>query len=356
MRVVFDSIIYELQRAGGISLYWTELLSRAEKSSSFFYGRVNSNIFSPDIDFFHESYPSFVSRRYLPFWKIKGVEGRHIFHSSYLRFSIHPAAINVTTVHDFTYEHYVRGLRGALHGTQKRLAVNQSAAIICVSANTKKDLLHFYPWVDERRVRVIYNGVSDNFFPLDNARSLLASNLGYYSERPFLLFVGDRSPYKNFDIFLRVGEVLPEFDLVVVGGQAFNSHEKDKMAAVSSRLTHFRGLPSENLNVLYATAFCLIYPSSYEGFGIPILEAMKAGCPVISTRCSSIPEVAGEAALLVDSISVDTFLDQLNALRDNALYERLREKGYAQASKFSWDKCFKETVAFYREAWDGALL
>lgn len=352
MRVVFDSIIYELQRAGGISLYWSELISRADPLSSIFCGKPNDNIFSPNIAFVEESYPSFLPRRYLPFWMKGGVGKSHIFHSSYLRFSSDSAALNVSTVHDFTYERYIHGLKGFVHGLQKRLAVKQSAGVICVSENTKADLLNFYPWVDERCVRVIYNGVGRNFFPLNDAKALLMSELGYFSKRPFLLFVGDRSLYKNFDIFLQLGKIFLEFDLVVVGGQAFSTEEKNKLSSISSRVKHFRGLSSESLNILYGSAFCLIYPSSYEGFGIPVLEAMKAGCPVISTRCSSIPEVAGEAALLVDSVSVDAFVDQLNALMSPELYEALRQKGYVQASKFSWDKCFKETTDFYKEVWD----
>lgn len=356
MYLFFDNIIFELQRAGGISVYWAELLSRHSLDYKSYFGRKNSNIFASylHLNLKDEVYPNFVPRRYFPFWPKSDYAkiAKYIFHSSYFRYSNNSNAINVTTVHDFTYEYYSHGLRKWVHGWQKKNAVKKSAGIICVSENTKIDLLKFYPWVDKSRIKVIYNGVSDDFSLQKDAYKLLNDQLGFQHDRPYILFVGDRSPYKNFDVFLGLADKLPEYDLVVVGGQDFNNDEKQKIFAIKDRVHHFRGISPQHLNLLYNAAFCLIYPSSYEGFGIPVLEAMKSGCPVVSTNLSSIPEVAGGAALLVDTVTVNSMFDQVKRLENTKFRDIIISKGIKQASQFSWDKCFEETYAFYQELWE----
>lgn len=351
--IVFDNVIFSLQKAGGISVYWSELISRCNANEALFFGDKSDNIFasSLDIDLEQEIYPRGVWRRYLPFWpKLESaIRKQHIFHSSYFRYSNNSCALNVTTVHDFTYEHYVQGIKKWIHGLQKKKAIEKSAGIICVSESTRQDLINFYPWIDVRRIRVIYNGVGSEFYPLKSFCSEACSELGMYVDRPFLLFVGDRSPYKNFDIFVALADLLPGFDLIVVGGKPFSDKERSKLSSISSRVKHFIGISSEKLNLLYNAAYCLVYPSSYEGFGIPLLEAMKAGCPVVSTNLSSIPEVAGDAALLVDEITVEDFVEQIRKLSNESFRKRLIQKGFSRADQFSWDKCFEETYAFYQE-------
>lgn len=337
-------------------MYWSNLILRNDPQSTFVFGKTSENIFSPpaELELLDECYMGVIPRRYFSFRPRSELipKVKHIFHSSYFRYSNNKDAINVTTVHDFTYEYYSQGIRKWVHGWQKKKAVKKSAGIICVSENTKKDLLEFYPWVDGSCVKVIYNGVSELFAPVVGSREKLKEILGFDAVQPYLLFVGDRSPYKNFDLFVELGRQLTDYNLVVVGGKLFNDIEQEKISKIKGRVHHFRGVATDVLNLLYNSAFCLVYPSSYEGFGIPVLEAMRAGCPVVSTNLSSIPEVAGDAGLLVDQITVEAFAEKIEQLNNANFRKNIVQKGFKQASKFSWDKCFEETYAFYQELWE----
>lgn len=345
-----DSIIFSLQRAGGISVYWYEICNRLVIKDAYFFESVNKNIFSKKLNIArrNESFLPIGLLRYFPFTKC--LTKKTLFHSSYYRVSLQRFVANITTVHDFTYEYYSSGLRKNIHTLQKNFALRHSAGVICVSENTKKDLIEFVPDIDQSRIKVIYNGVGAEFHPLNLFEGDNAFN--HLMGKKFILFVGDRSPYKNFDKAVGVAKQFPELSLVVVGGKAFSAYENDMLFDLKDRYYQFTGLSGDALNWLYNLAFCLLYPSSYEGFGIPVVEAMKAGCPVISTNLSSIPEIAGDAALLVDQPTVDLLCEKLKLLECENLRQSLRQKGFVQASKFSWDKCFEETYAFYQEVWE----
>lgn len=351
MIVNLDSLIFSLQHAGGISAYWSEILKRFDENVNFcIFGSDSDNVFAKEICNYRPTFESEMPvniRRYLPF--LKKLADESIFHSSYYRVSMQPNVANVTTVHDFTYEYYMKGLSRFVHSAQKKFAIKNSEGIICVSENTKLDLIKFYPDIDESKIKVIYNGVSDKFDRIIDAKAMLSELFPELLHEQYIIFVGDRSPYKNFDKAVDVLKKLPTFQMVVVGGKLFSEDEQAIVDSLEGRLFHYRGISTELLNVLYNNAFCLLYPSDYEGFGIPVLEAMKSGCPVISTNKSSIPEVAGVAGLLVDETSTNKFLIEIAKLSNTDFRERLQDEGFAQAAKFSWDKCFEETVSFYQE-------
>lgn len=352
MQIIYDNIIYSLQKAGGISTYWTELIKRIIKKENVnFYELENQNIFRKDIDIAtkEESSISFKILRYLPF--LKKLPSKSVFHSSYYRVSLQKDIVNITTVHDFTYEYFRSGLAKYIHMWQKGFAIKKSDGIICVSENTKKDLMKFYPMIDGSKIKVIYNGVSEEFIMLENSKEYLTDDFEILKDKKYILYIGDRSSYKNFDIAIEVLKELNDYSFVVVGGQDFSKDELENMKDIKDRVFHFQGIGGDKLNTLYNNAFCLLYPSSYEGFGIPISEAMKAGCPVISTNFSSIPEVAGDAAILVENINKDSFVEAIKSLENNELRNELIQKGLIQAQKFNWNKCFEETYDFYKEVW-----
>ncbi len=354
MRIVYDNIIFSLQKAGGISKYWFELIKRLvtyKDVEVIFYESENQNIFRKNINIpvHRESLLGTRLIRYLPF--TKKIPSKSIFHSSYYRISLQSDVANVTTVHDFIYEYFRSGLAKYIHVLQKKIAIKRSDGIICISKNTKKDLLKFYPEINESKIKVIYNGVSDEFRKLNDPEKFLTNEFSVLKDRKYILYVGDRSKYKNFSIAVEVLRYLKDINLVVVGGKDFSEKEKELIKDVKDRIFHFKGIDDHKLNILYNNAFCLIYPSSYEGFGIPVVEAMKAGCPVISTNRSSIPEVAGDAAILVDDIKAESFVHAIKKLYDVEFRNSMINKGLEQANRFSWDRCFEETVNFYREIW-----
>lgn len=334
-------------------MYWAELTKRFSKEESIvFFESKNKNLFRKEIDIKtnNESVISFKILRYLPF--LKKLPKKSIFHSSYYRVSFQKDIVNITTVHDFTYEYFRSGLSKYIHVWQKGFAIKRSDGIICVSENTKKDLIRLYPMIEEHKIRVIYNGLGDEFVKLENPNQYLTNDFEVLKDKKYILYVGDRSSYKNFDVAIDVLRQMLNYYLVVVGGKEFDNVEKENIKEIKDRVYYFGGVSRDTINKLYSNAFCLFYPSSYEGFGMPISEAMKAGCPVVSTNISSIPEVAGEAALLVDEIGVAGFIGEIKKLEDSRFRDELINKGLDQAKKFSWDKCFRETYGFYQEVWN----
>lgn len=285
-------------------MVWNELLSRI---------RADRDIQLTELD-----YRSAMPYRLLERYRVPAYAPQTptIFHSSYFRVLPRPGVWNITTVHDLTYHFYRKGLPRAVHLWEEERALRHSEAVICISENTKRDLLHFYPWVKEERIHVIYNGVGEEFYPISSVE-----------KKGYLLFIGNSAvPYKRFDVAQRVSQ-LTGLEL--------------KIATNVTR---------EQLNILYNEALCLLYPSDYEGFGLPVLEAQKAGCPVIAQRSSSIPEIIGEngwmAAHSTPQHMADEMADMVRQLMSRPSRDTITA-GLENAKRFSWDKTYAQTKQVY---------
>jgi len=354
MKIIFDNIIFSQQRVGGISIVWYEIIKRILKEkqiTSLFieYKNGNKNLFrnllsiQPEKTINHSDFLLKIRRYFNPNLSI---EEKTIFHSSYYRTCNQKNVINVTTVHDFTYEKYYHGIAKSLHCIQKYRAINNSDIIICISENTKNDLLKYLPKTDRTKIRVIYNGVSDDYFKIENP----ILNLLPFTVHSYMIFVGSRKAYKRFDLAVEVVKKF-NYNLILVGGGDLTDTELKLLnyKIGDEKYKYMGSIQNNQLNELYNNAFCLIYPSEYEGFGIPILEAQKAGCPVIAFDGSSIKEIAGNTPLLFKKYTIDEISNCVSILFDTSKRRMIIEEGYINAARFSWDFTFSKLMSVYKE-------
>ncbi|RII29447.1 MAG: glycosyltransferase [Geobacter sp.] len=355
MKIYLDNIIFSLQTAGGISVYWHEMIKRllttSQNVSFIEQETAKLNIFRKQLHIPSElvhpdrSWPRPLVRYLAPSAILSPLT---IFHSSYYRTHADPRVINIITAYDFIYERYRSGLPRLVHHTQKERAVRHADGIICISDSTKRDLLHHFPHTPESKIKTIHLSAAAEYKRI-NVPGDIAPEFSELLDRKVILYVGDRSGYKNFVIALETVHHCKDATLVAVGGRSFANDELTHInKLLNGRFQHYATLDNTKLNQLYNLAFCLLYPSSYEGFGIPALEAMQAGCPVVAANCSSLPEVCGSAGIMVAEISVECFVENIGRLTNPLFREDIVHRGLQQAERFSWDHTFDETMEFYR--------
>jgi glycosyltransferase involved in cell wall biosynthesis len=360
MKIILDNIIFSLQKSGGISVVWNELLSRILMDPEFnvnFIDFPTDNIFRKNLciqkhmllNNSRSFYPIPIQRYLSPKVTEKG-----IFHSSYYRTSDSENIINITTVHDFTYEYFRSGLPKIVHHIQKENSIKKSKRIICVSQNTKMDLLKFFPEFKDYQIKVIYNGVSESYFNMEQKDEAALKQLIHFPRLKFALYIGDRmSPYKNFRLAVEACKII-NIPLVMVGGGSLTKKEKIMLynSMQHNMFIQLSGISNEQLNHLYNNALCLIYPSVYEGFGIPVLEAQRSGCPVICSTNSSLPEVAGDGAVLLERIDITGIVNSIELLRsDYSFRNDIIRKGLINSRRFSWNKNYQQIKELYKEVY-----
>jgi glycosyltransferase involved in cell wall biosynthesis len=275
-------------------------------------------------------------------------ERAHLLHEPHY---VLPPAIRchtVVTIHDCIHLMFPQYLPGKLAYLYARgsmwSAVHKADCILTVSEASKRDILRFFG-VDERKVVVIYNAIDERFLAPPDELRMDQVRQRYQLDHPFLLYVGNIKPHKNIerliDAFGRVRAAgLTDLKLLIIGDeiskypalrQAVHRHRLDKHV----RFLGFQ--PYETLASFYRLARAFVFPSLYEGFGLPPLEAMACGAPVVTSNVSSLPEVAGGAAVLVDPHDPQSIAGGIvQAVTDEALRAKLIERGSARARDFSW--------------------
>ena len=366
MKLIIDNIIFSWQRSGGISVVWYELIKRMLKtyrqdSPNYSSGRQlelgfveysnsRNNKFRRILDipicYIKKVVPcrGMKLKRYMP--QPYSCSERFIFHSTYYRLCSNSNAINVVTVHDFTYEYYNSGIRRFVHSLTKNHTLRNADYIICISENTKRDLLKFVPDIDESKIRVIYNGASDDFHMLDDQSMRYSADCEQY-----IVFVGSRAKYKNFELAVRTA-AQAKLRLKIVGARLDNDERNFVTRCLGNNFDEMVYIDNEALNKLYNKAFALIYPSSYEGFGLPVIEAQKAGCPVLALDTSSITEIIGFKEQLAKEATPEELCQHIKHLLQPEYRQYIVQRGIENSHRYTWDRTFNEYIALYKEITD----
>lgn len=358
MRIAYDPVIFCLQRYGGISRYYCELARRlngAGDTVADIVAPVHRNAYLADLSsptigrdtewgqFF--ATPLIVANRA----RLAVARGSHapydVLHETYYERTPMPIAARtrVVTVHDMIHEKFSAEFsRADSTSARKRAAVARADRVICVSEHTKRDLQELFETPSEK-ITVVHHGFTE---PPEGVAPVV--------DRPFVLYVGQRAGYKNFQRLLRAfaasERAKRSFALVCFGGEPFDRRERALCASLGldeRSVLRFAG-GDDVLGALYRSARALVYPSLYEGFGLPPLEAMSVGCPVLASDASSIPEVVGGAARSCDPRSIDSIREGLESLLfDEAQRDALVRAGHTRAARFSWNDCARRTLAVY---------
>lgn len=365
MRIAYDHQIFGWQEYGGISRYFVELAGQMATTC-----QQQATIIAPlHVNRYLDHVPAALSvvGMAAPYVPKSGRAYRvvnalfaapllkrfcpDIVHETYYaNSSLTPrGARTVLTVFDMIHERF-RGTLPALDpvSREKLKAARRADHVICISEHTRTDLLEMIDIAPER-TSVVYLGFSGT--PGNEVRQIAG-----LAPRPFLLYVGLRGRYKNFAGLLQAYGSSPAlsktFDLVCFGGGALTSGECDLMRRMNLLPDHVRQVSGDDalLNAYYRKATALVLPSLYEGFGLPLLEAMNADCPVVCSNVSSIPEVVGDAALTFDPDDTEAMCAAIERVcGDEALRRSLVLRGRERLKRFSWARCAQETLDVYRK-------
>ncbi len=367
MKVAFDSQIFSSQVYGGVSRYISSLASCLASEEG-----VDVKIFAPFyINSFLDQLPAEMvkgrkvgkipvmgkflraTNQFIGAYKVQKF-GPDIVHETYYSRYINWSrkALHVVTVYDMIHELFPDNFPGKLQvREQKKAAVQKADRIICISENTRNDLLTMYD-LPADRVSVVHLG-----FEMQAGDSNLHLQKPVLEDRHYLLYVGERHGYKNFARFLHAyanSAILSEnFIVVCFGGGPFQRDEQDLIRNLKLNDGQVKQVAGNDqlLSAYYQQAELFVFPSLYEGFGIPLLEAMSNNCPVACSNTSSIPEVAGTAACFFDPESPESIRVALeNTIQSGDTLSELRTKGEKRVESFSWNKCAKDTLDVYRKS------
>lgn len=363
MKVLFDHQIFCTQRYGGFSKYFTSLARALVAMEG-----VEAKIVAPaHINGYLDSKISGICSFRLPFMarglnhrvvaiapvfrSVAGFIKPDVVHETHYILDGHhvpKSAAIVATCHDMIVEKGLHMDSDQLNGIRaKRQALERSDFIICISKNTQNDLLNLYPQLKDRTV-VVHHGVT---------RVVPSTASGANIPKQYLLYVGVRAGYKNFENFLRAfansTRLRSDLEIVCFGGGRCTPDELKLFAelAIPVMQIHFLAGDDAFLAHVYANAAALVYPSAYEGFGMPLTEAMIQGCPVVSSRTSSLPEVCLDAAEYFDPENLEEMGSAIeNVVFNSARRQELVTAGLQRSTAFTWESCASSTLSVYRHA------
>jgi glycosyltransferase involved in cell wall biosynthesis len=365
------SLPAQLTGAGNYVFQLITALNRIDTTNQYliFTTTLQAEALSVEREGFRVLRQNFRSRGTRLVWEQVGLPAlvrRHrldVLHSPHYTMPLRHSARSVVTFHDLTFLLYPE-----LHQVAKRIffpaimrwSARHARRIITVSESTRRDLIRMLG-VPPDRVTTVLSAADSDYRPAPGAE--VADVCARYGLRPgeYLLYVGVLEPRKGVDrlveAFSRVTPAAGGLTLVIAGkrGWMYDRIFAQVAALGLQEQVRFPGyVPRADLPALYSGARAFVYPSRYEGFGLPVLEAMSCGTPVITTNVSSMPEVAGDGALLVDPDDVHGLAAALARVVHNArLREELSCRGQARAASFSWERCARETLRVYEDAVNG---
>lgn len=361
-KIFFDHQKFSTQKFGGISRYFANIIEEIKRHHDFEYllGVANSQNFyiKNEKQFLNHPLSNYFLKSEYGFRTFKANElyckyllkqnNFDVFHPTYYD----PYFIKslkkpmVTTIHDMTYERLPEyfWVQDPLT-SQKRISAQRADKIIAISETTKKDLLTFLE-VDESKVEVIYHGIDiDTPLQQEKVEQLPAE---------YLFFVGDRGGYKNFyrmlDAFAILAKKHPNLHLVLSGGGKLVGADVEiiNRLKLTNKIHHYQ-VNDHQLNYLYKNALLFIYPSLYEGFGLPILEAFKAECPILLSDTECFKEIAQDSAAFFSKHSIEDLIVQIDLLISSpSLRTSLVEKGNKRLQDFPLQKSMSQTLELYK--------
>ena len=279
-----------------------------------------------------------------------------LFHSPHFVFPIFNFKKLVLTIHDLTpllFPEYFSKIARLYMKWMIWLAKFKANKIIAVSENTKQDLINKFG-IDKGKIAVVYNGVDVSYEIINNQTRLSQVKEKYETGQEYILYVGNVKPHKNISRLLKAFSMVNRNSkLIIVGkrNKVYDEvHKIIKEYQLKDKVVFTEFVPDEDLLLLYNAATVFVYPSLYEGFGLPPLEAMACGTPVITSNVSSLPEVVGDAAITIDPYDIDELVNEINNVISNPkLQQKLSRKGLNRAKKFTWRKAAEETLKVYEE-------
>lgn len=355
--IIVDGVIFQLQRGRplGISRVWSTLLAKLARTP------IAKDIVLLDRDSTAPTIRGIRTRKVrgydskyyeddsLYLQEICDEEGAALFVSTYYTYPENTHSILM--LHDMIPE--MQGLDlDKYERRPKAKAIEKASSYLSVSESTKNDFMELFPDQSHKKVFLTPNAVSDKFRPR-TAEETAKFRRKHNIQKPYFMLVGHRHGYKNAVLFFKAFSMLKDktdYEVLCAGGDI--ELEDEFLPFVNGTRWRVLFMSDRELSVAYSGAHALVYPSRQEGFGLPVLEAMSSGCPVITCRNSSLPEVAGDAALYVDEFDVAGMRDALISIQKSEIRETLIKNGFKNVKRFSWDKTGNKLVNAFKEVCD----